>query len=149
MGARGGENSANTRQIVDFTIFKAAYWQQFPTTLRAGLEPDLVFTEIMGVIKGAASLLTGNRPLSRDEYRAKSSRLAPTFAKEGDRDRVYNVFEHYENKKRQNGDYDGIDRVRVILDELSENTGLRGRLETLFEEVYVDGIYMAFYLILL
>lgn len=126
--------------MVDFSIFKAAYWQQFPTALKAGLEPDLVFTEIMGVIKGAASLLSGLKPLSRDDYRSKSSRLAPTFAKEGERDTVYNLFEHYEYKKKQNGDYDGIDRVKAILGDLTENIGLRRRLEAIFEEVYVDGI---------
>lgn len=128
--------------MVDFTVFKAAYWQQFPTHLKAGLAPDLVFTEIMGVIKGAASLPTGFKPLSREEYRSKSSRLAPTFAKEGDRDRVYNVFEHYENKKKQNRDYDGIDRVKVILSELATNTTLKRRLEELFEEIYVDGMFL-------
>lgn len=106
------------------------------------MESDLVFAEIMGVIKGTASLLSDFRPLSRDEYRSMSSRLAPTFATEDKRDRIYDIYEAYEHKKKQNGDYDAIDRVKTVLNEVTGNTVLRRRLEGLFEEVYVDGMLL-------
>lgn len=99
-----------------------------------------MFAEIMGVIKGAASLLSDFKPLSRDEYRSMSSRLAPTFAAENMRDRIYDIFEAYESKKNQRGDYDAIDRVKAVLMELTGNPVLRRRIEGLFEEVYVDGM---------
>lgn len=94
----------------------------------------------MGVIKGTTSLLSDFRPLSRDEYRSMSSRLAPTFAAENMRDRIYDIFEAYESKKNRRGDYDAIDRVKTVLKELTGNTVLRRRLKGLFEEVYVDGM---------
>lgn len=137
-----GGSAPGTGQLVDFPVFNAAYWQQSTSRSRAGFEPDLVFAEIMGVIKGTTSYISGFRPLTRDEYRAMSSRLAPTFAAEGNRDWVYDIFEAYEAKKRHNGDYDAIDRVKVVLNELTGNNVLRRRLNGLFEEVYVDGIFL-------
>lgn len=135
--------AGKSRRLVDYVIFKEAYWVHFPSSTRGGLEPDLVFAEIMGVIKGAASLLTGLKALSKEEYRTTSARLAPTFAKTADRDTVYRIFERYESTKANNGDYDGIDRVRTIIGELNENVSLKRKLESIFEEVYVDGIKFA------
>lgn len=140
---RGTRANPGARQLIEFPVFEAAYWPQFPNKLKGTLEPDLVFAEIMGVIKGAASLFSGLKPLSRDEYRSKSSRLAPTFAMEGSRDRIYDIFELYESKMKQNGDYDSIDRIKVVLSALVGNPTLKRRLHGLFEEVYVDGMWLA------
>ncbi|KAI5844072.1 hypothetical protein DFP73DRAFT_76530 [Morchella snyderi] len=129
-----------SRRLVDYVVFKEAYWVQFPAGIKSGLEPDLVFAEIMGVIKGASSLLTGLKPLSREQYKTMSARLAPTFVNTADRDTVYGIYEKYENKKANNSDYDGIDRVKTIIRELNENISLRRRLESIFEEVYVDEV---------
>lgn len=126
---------------MDYVVFKEAYWVQFPSGIRGGLESDLVFAEIMGVIKGAASLLTGLKPLSREQYKTMSARLAPTFVNKADRDTIYGIYERYENKKANNSDYDGIDRVKNIIRELNEDISLRRKLESIFEEVYVDGMY--------
>lgn len=122
--------------MIDFPLFNAAYWQQSTSRSRAGFEPDLVFAEILGIIKGTTSYIAGFRPLTRDEYRAMSSRLAPTFATEANRNHMYDIYEVYETKKKRNGDYDAIDRVKVVLDKLKGNSVLNG----LFEEVYVDGM---------
>lgn len=96
----------------------------------------------MGIIKGTTSYISGFRPLTRDEYRAMSSRLAPTFAAEANRDCMYDIFEAYEAKKKRSGDYDAIDRVRAVLDEMTRNSVLKRRLNGLFEEVYVDGMLL-------
>lgn len=124
--------------MVDFLLFNAAYWQKSTSLSRAGFEPDLVFAEILGIIKGTTSYIAGFHPLTRDDYRAMSSRLAPTFATEANRDRMYDIYEAYETKKKRNGDYDAIDRVKVVLDKLTGNSVLNG----LFEEVYVDGMLL-------
>lgn len=94
----------------------------------------------MGVIKGTTSYTSGFRSLTREEYLAMSARLAPTFAAEGNRDCMYDIFEAYEAKKKRRGDYDAIDRVKVVLNELTGNSALKRRLNGLFEEVYVDGM---------
>lgn len=71
-----------------------------------------------------------------------SSRLAPTFATEANRNHMYDIYEAYETKKKRNGDYDAIDRVKVVLDGLMGNSELKRRLNGLFEEVYVDGMLL-------
>lgn len=107
---------------------------------QASFEPGLVFAEIMGIIKGTTSYTSGFRPLTREEYLTMSARLAPTFAAEANRNCIYDIFEAYEAKKKHRGDYDAIDRVKVVLNELTGNSALQRRLKGLFEEVYVDGM---------
>lgn len=129
-----------TGQLIDFPVFNAAYWQQCMSRSQASFEPGLVFAEIMGIIKGTTSYASGFRPLTREEYLAMSARVAPTFAAEANRNCIYDIFESYEAKKKHRGDYDAIDRVKVVLNELTGNSALQRRLKGLFEEVYVDGI---------
>lgn len=93
----------------------------------------MVFTEIMGVLKG------GSAPLSRQEYIDTSARIAPTFTTEEDRQAVYTLFEAYEKRKRAQDEQDGIDRVRSVMRVLERNQVVRGILLGMFEEVYIDG----------
>lgn len=93
----------------------------------------MVFTEIMGVLKG------GGDPLSRQEYIDTSARIAPTFTTEEDRQAVYTLFEFYEKRKRAQDEQDGIDRVRSVMRVLEHNEVVRGNLLGMFEEVYIDG----------
>jgi hypothetical protein len=99
----------------------------------------MVFTEIMGVLKG------GGAPLSRQEYIDTSARIAPTFTTEEDRQAVYTLFESYEKRKRARDEQDGIDRVRSVMralepDQVVERDQVvRDVLLGMFEEVYIDG----------
>lgn len=99
---------------------------------------DLAFVEIMGVIKGSASLASNLEPLSRDEYLCKRWRLAPNFERD-DRDTVYSLYEFYERMKKTRGETDNIDRVIHIMKALNENPELRCVVGGLLDEVYVDG----------
>lgn len=124
---------------VDFTTFRVEYWRKFPAALTRKIPVDLAFVDIMGVIKGSASLSTNLQPLSRDDYTGKRWKLAPNFAHGKERESLYTLYECYENIKRSRGELDDTDRVVLVLKALSKNPALRQEVEGLLHEVYVDG----------
>lgn len=126
-------------QIVDFYTFKIDYWGRFPNNLTKSLPVELVFPEIMGVIKGSTSSRTSLLPLSRPEYLTRSCRLAPIFTTSSERNKVYDLYEIYEVTKRDYGDMDGVDRVVKLLKAILDSQALRNELSLAFDEVYVDG----------
>ena len=126
--------------ILDYVVFELDYWPHFPPTLRKGLPTALVFSEIMGVIKGSHSSCENLTSLTRDEYVKRSARLAPTFASEAERNHLYDVFEAYEALKGSRDQEDEIDRVLKILQALRRNRAVREVLQDVFEEVYVDEV---------
>jgi hypothetical protein len=134
-----GINFYRKPQIVDFYTFKIDYWGAFPKGLTKPFAVELVFSEIMGVIKGSVSSRTSLQPLSREEYLTKSCRLAPIFTTDWERNKVYDLYEKYEGKKKGYGDRDYVDRVVCLLRALLDNKFLRNGLNLTFDEVYVDG----------
>ena len=122
---------------MDFTIFKAAYWPKLwaPRHMDAGL----VFSEIMGVIKGAGSSKNGFCPLSREEYIARSPNLAPSFPTQSDRERLYGLYENYERIKSQRGEHDSIDKVTALLNTITVPS-MKRKLYNILHEIYVDGM---------
>ena len=124
-------------KIVDFEVFSQDYWPKFPGT--KGIPAALAFMEIIGVIKGSATRHSSSStfcPLSREEYQEMGHRISPV---EIDREWLYNLYERYEKIKRDLGDQDDVDRVKLVLDAISGNADLRGKIERAFDEVYVDG----------
>jgi hypothetical protein len=100
---------------------------------------ELVYAEIMGVIKGSISSADTFSPLSRSRYLSTSCRLAPTFSAEPERDRVYTIFEQYERVKHQRGEIDYVDRVIALLKSVNESPSFCSQIRHAFDEVYVDG----------
>ena len=94
----------------------------------------------MGVIKGSISSADTLASLSRDQYLRMSCRLAPSFATESDREKIYDIFECYEKIKHGAGEIDQIDRVTALLAAIKYTPGLSEQLAKAFEEVYVDGL---------
>ena len=129
-----------TGQIVEFYTFKVEYWPRFSQTLTKEVSVSLVFAEIMGVIKGSASSAETLAPLRRKEYLTRSCRMAPTFAMEAERSRVYDLFESYEALKVRKGDMDYVDRVVRLLRAVRQDPSLTKQLRSTFEEVYIDEI---------
>jgi hypothetical protein len=141
-----GSNQRGTRtkrrrkpQLVDFHVFKLDYWPKISSRLTKGLPIELVFAEIMGVIKGSASSRTSLAPLRREEYFTRSCRLAPTFARASERARVYDIFEMYEALKVDWEDVDYVDRVVRVLGAVRGDHMLRRHMGSVFDEVYFDG----------
>lgn len=130
-------------QFVDFQAFRLDYWPRLPHGITKHISVDLVFAEIMGVIKGSNSSRESLSPLSREEYLKKSSRLAPAFQSEAERSRVYDAFEAYEKLKAAAQRIDHIDRVVELLRAVRADPPLQQVLATNFDEVYIDGMNIA------
>ncbi|KAK0198135.1 hypothetical protein F5146DRAFT_995722 [Armillaria mellea] len=108
--------------VITFESFFEYYWSHFPEHLVKGLDPALVFSEIIGVIKGSEETLSeGNRQLSRTTYLDLSKRQQSTFAER--RGEVYEIFESTHNILKyfteQGIPGQGIDHLYV--DEVQDN----------------------------
>lgn len=102
------------------------------------LNPGLVYSEIMGVIKGTGSSKSSFRPLSRDEYIGRSTSLAPAFPTQSEREQLYALYQKYESLKTQRHEYDSIDNVSSVLGTVS-NPDMQRKLYDAIQEIYVDG----------
>ncbi|KAM0804322.1 P-loop containing nucleoside triphosphate hydrolase protein [Usnea florida] len=127
-------------QFVDFDAFRRAYWPHFSRLLTKGLPINLVFAEIMGVIKGSASSRESLEPLRQEEYLTRSCRLAPAFVLEAERLRVYEIFNAYEKLKLDMGGMDHVDRVVKLLRAVRGDAALKQLLQSTFDEVYIDEV---------
>lgn len=94
----------------------------------------------MGVIKGSLSSRESLKPLSREEYLRRSSRLAPNFQSEAERSRVYEAFQAYEGLKVASEGVDHVDRVVKLLRAIRGDQLLQQLLASTFDEVYIDGM---------
>ncbi|KAK4694355.1 hypothetical protein P7C71_g3221, partial [Lecanoromycetidae sp. Uapishka_2] len=135
-----GQGTLQRRQCVDFSCFELDYWPSFDRTLTKGFPIALVFTEIMGVIKGSAKSRKTLTPLSREDYVTLSYRLAPAFVSESERSRVYQIFESYEATKLLRRGQDDVDRVIKVLKAVREDLSLEKLLRSKFDEVYIDEV---------
>ncbi|KAL5495715.1 hypothetical protein ACEPAI_1179 [Sanghuangporus weigelae] len=117
--------------FVDFERFCNEYWPHFPEDLARRLDPALVFSEFIGIIKGSQeSLEAPDGYLNRETYLDLSKRTRSTFA--NDRDRIYRLFEKYLVLKRQYWDYDIADRSHAIIRKI------KGRYDLSVDYLYVD-----------
>ena len=128
------------QQFIDAYAFEVDYWPRFSHVRTKHISVQLVFAEIMGVIKGSESSRESLIPLNREDYLKRSSRLAPTFSSETERSRVYDIFEQYETMKHQRGDFDYVDRVVTLLKGMYRDQALMQLLRSTFDEMYVDEV---------
>ncbi|KAL1686634.1 hypothetical protein GGG16DRAFT_117700 [Schizophyllum commune] len=122
-------------RLVTYELFLTAYWPHFSQKLTKGLDPSLVFSEIMGVIKGSeeASLVAG-RCLDRQTYEDLSVRRQSTFANR--RGLIYDIFLQYTKEKASRNDYDAADRTYNIL-RIFQEYGIQGKK---IDYLYVDEV---------
>lgn len=125
---------------VDFYTFKTEYWKKIPRKVTKSISLELIFAEIMGVIKGSISSTYNLAALSREQYLGISDRVAPIFTTIAEREKVYKIYEHYERVKGEMGDIDQIDRVMDLLRVIKNTTGLSDRLQE-FDQVCIDGLH--------
>ncbi|KAG8896968.1 hypothetical protein FRB99_008544 [Tulasnella sp. 403] len=105
--------------------FLSTIWPRLNERHKKGLDPALVYSEIVGVIKGSG------RILDRKSYEDLSHRRHGTFA--NDRSRIYDLFEAYEKTKARPS-YDVADRTRRLLQSVKLSKS------TLLDYIYVDEI---------
>ncbi|KAG5636544.1 hypothetical protein H0H81_007674 [Sphagnurus paluster] len=96
------------RTLVTYDLFLHHYWPHFAQQLVKGLDPALVFSEIIGIIKGSEETISSHGYLDRKTYENLSERTQSTFATK--RSVIYSIFEAYQARKKQQGDFDTADR---------------------------------------
>ncbi|KAJ2926878.1 hypothetical protein H1R20_g10207, partial [Candolleomyces eurysporus] len=121
------------RQLITYDVFLEQYWPHFSQGLTKNLDPALVFSELLGVIKGSEqSLSHETRYLDLTTYTNLSHRAQHVFAKQ--RDQLYSLFQAYMKYKKQRGEYDTADRTHHVL-KAFDATGVPG---TKIDYLYVD-----------
>ncbi|KAJ5980108.1 hypothetical protein N7481_007406 [Penicillium waksmanii] len=126
--------------VIDFDIFKYEYWGCLSASAPQGCPPELIFAEIMGVIRGSRICAKDLRALSREEYVPRESKVSPAFPGVADREKAFDVYERYERLKKQRGQIDDLDRVMDVLKYIMENPSFASQLRRCFEAIYVDEI---------
>ncbi|KAG1889225.1 hypothetical protein F4604DRAFT_1612723 [Suillus subluteus] len=100
--------------FVTYDVFANQYWPHFPQNLAKNLNPWLVFSEFMGIVKGSEHALTcPEGVLDRSNYLCLPHRSNPNFANQ--RGILYDIFEIYTKIKRQRRHHDVADRTHAIL----------------------------------
>lgn len=113
---------------LSYEEFRAGFWPRFDdskalglfvylspgsTTYHSRLDPALVWSEFMGVIRGSeGSVQTPLGYLSQDQYLSLSHRTNATFSRQ--REQVYRMFEAYLRRKRKLGKFDPADRCLTV-----------------------------------
>lgn len=138
--AKSNELQALDRpKVIGFNVFKTEYWGCLSGIAPSSCSPELLFAEIMGVVKGSGASASTLMPLTRAGYITKNPKVSPAFAAEAEREKVYQAFERYERLKKQRNQIDELDRVSALLELLKESCTLATRIRQCFEEIYVDG----------
>ncbi|TFK22052.1 hypothetical protein FA15DRAFT_758287 [Coprinopsis marcescibilis] len=124
---------SNDKKLLNYTTFLTRYWPHFPQHLTRGLDPSLVFSEIIGVIKGSEkSLSCSGKYLDEDTYLSLGERTNHLFSTQ--RETIYAIFSKYITRKRKLEDYDSADRTHRIIQAL-DLIGIPG---TRVDFLYVD-----------
>ncbi|RVD88960.1 uncharacterized protein DFL_003123 [Arthrobotrys flagrans] len=124
---------------VDFGKFRRSYWPSFRASTKKGLSVDVVFSEILGVIK-ATSSASQHRPLSEMEYQELSRRIAPNFRQGSEREAVYSLYKAYEKRKSSLNEWDDLDRAARLQRLMLQDPKLSSRLRSQITEIFVDEI---------
>ncbi|KDN40063.1 hypothetical protein RSAG8_08384, partial [Rhizoctonia solani AG-8 WAC10335] len=109
------------KRLINFGTFKHHYWSKFDYNLTRKLDPALVFSEILGVIKGYGQDLT------EEEYlNGLTTKKSPLLANV--RIEVYAIFKAYRERCNNRGETDAADRVRAILSAQKDSINVGPRL---------------------
>jgi hypothetical protein len=130
-------------ECVDFQLFQAGYWSHFSIDLRRKLDAALVFSEILGVIKGhVEAILSPTGRLSEAEYLRISEQRSSSLTRV-QREVVYQLFLRYEQLKGQAWQYDVMDwvwHVQQGLQQARSGGVLLVQPELEMAHVYVDEV---------
>ncbi|KAK3002992.1 hypothetical protein RJ639_019264 [Escallonia herrerae] len=118
---------------VTYDRFCSSYWPRFNIRLIKKLDPSMVFTEIMSVIKGG--LRAGDAHdgrLCQQDYLSISEDRGSTLSMQK-REVVYKIFLEYEKKKMEYEDFDIADLMIDLHQRLKDNV---------FEGEEMDFVYI-------
>ncbi|KEP48489.1 putative P-loop nucleoside triphosphate hydrolase, partial [Rhizoctonia solani 123E] len=101
----------NKHASMTFDVFVLAYWPHFNQSLTCGLDPALVYNEIIGIIQGSEGTLNSESGvLSRDEYLGLGRGNSLLSLRRED---IYTLYESY--CKAGGQCYDAAERTHTLL----------------------------------
>uniref|UniRef100_A0A6B2KW28 UvrD-like helicase ATP-binding domain-containing protein n=1 Tax=Arcella intermedia TaxID=1963864 RepID=A0A6B2KW28_9EUKA len=122
--------------FVSFSKFKHFYWKKFPQDLVKKHSPEVIFTEIISVIKGDVNVLKSTSGyLDKPSY-LSSVKRSSTIKNPVSREEVYKFFELYSKKKKEERDFDIADFTFNVHKRIS-STSYTGPF---FDMVFVDEV---------
>ncbi|KDN41117.1 hypothetical protein RSAG8_07671, partial [Rhizoctonia solani AG-8 WAC10335] len=141
----GQIDSEKNRSLIQFGDFLHGYWPSFRGHTH-GLEPNLVWSEILGIIKGSQAAYNSKEGyLSRTEYvEGPSQRQFSLLAHI--RANVYSIFELYTKRKTARFHTDDADRTRIILHNLPKILQ-RPDIDYLYVDEVQDNLMIDIYLL--
>ena len=139
-GTFSDTSSGFARNMVDLKAFRSRYWPRFPVDLTRKVSPNLVFSEIMGTVKGSVHTCKTLNFLQAGEYQNLSARVAPNITSSDDRIKVFRAFELYEELKHKAGEIDNVDWVVRLLRQLRSDDNTRVLIGSCLHEIYVDEV---------
>ncbi|KDQ15746.1 hypothetical protein BOTBODRAFT_31632 [Botryobasidium botryosum FD-172 SS1] len=124
-------------QVLSFEDFVSQYWTDH--LLTKDLDPAIVWSEIMGVIRGSETAVeTMNGYLSESQYLKLSRRAQTTFAKYPAQ--VYGIFEAYMKRKKNSGVVDPAERTHDLLRAISSGYQPKHRIDFLYVDEVQDNL---------
>ena len=124
------------KKEVNYERFSSSYWPHFNAQLARKLDPSRVFTEIISHIKGGLqSIEVVNGKLNREDYVNLSETRNSSLSRQK-RERIYDIFESYEQMKMRNGEFDLADLVNDLHHRLKEESYKGDE----FHFVYIDEV---------
>ena len=139
-GTSSDTSSGFARTMVDLKAFRNRYWPRFPVDLTRKVSPNLVFSEILGTVKGSVHTCKTLNFLQAGEYQNLSARVAPNLTSSDDRTKVFRAFELYEELKHKAGEVDNVDWVVRLLRQIRSDDNTRVFLASYLDEIYVDEV---------
>ncbi|KAG8969178.1 hypothetical protein FRC03_004131 [Tulasnella sp. 419] len=127
------EGQGPMRAALTYNQFRSTVWEHYDMALKRNLDPSLVYSEFMGVIKGHETTIGSEKGyLDRATYlslRPQRTHFADTTS----RSQIYDLFEIYLRKKRSLYFYDTPEITHRILQNVKEHV-----VENKFDFLYVD-----------
>ncbi|KAJ1300871.1 hypothetical protein OPQ81_002509 [Rhizoctonia solani] len=109
------------RRYIGYSDFKERYWPQFRRSYKPEITPPLVYSEIMGVIKGSSHSIHGSRKyLSKDQYLSGMVRRVSAQLDMETREHIYAIFEQYKKLLGAYFEMDMADRAHCLLEFVND-----------------------------
>ncbi|KEP48194.1 UvrD/REP helicase amino-terminal domain protein [Rhizoctonia solani 123E] len=109
--------SIEEKKYICYSDFKERYWPQFKKIHQPEITPALVYSEILGVIKGSTeSIICPKRYLSKAQYLSGLVRRVSAQLDLDTREQIYAIFEQYRKLSGASFELDLADRAHCLLD---------------------------------
>ncbi|KAG8711949.1 hypothetical protein FRC08_015211 [Ceratobasidium sp. 394] len=124
------------RKVIGYDEFREQYWSRLNKELTPLVNPVLVYSEIVGIIKGSSAARESECGyLSRVQYTEQLCYRVLSQLTTATREIIYSLFEQYRWLKAERFELDWADRTCYILDHLDEQ-----RIDQQVDYLYVDEV---------